>query len=470
MKTIRLWLETHPMVPVFQQLRYEWAEVSLQEVLLKGIHPWQGPHAHDSLWQAFVERLNAAAAKPSGLEARGYCSELSSGSSRFQYRYNSRFERLLAEIGEGILFVDDGFGYDRLLELARQTLARSWSQRIVRDLLCGLALDFNALRLFIKSKAPQVRLSGYADIDKYDLTSLLTVDDFDEKEDLLIRQALPAARFRSTRFLESVADGRGFLCLTPEITAFQLHVRRAPSGELVDPLTYNCKREGEQVRLIPILCRGPGQRQLARQIASLWAGPGESYCFTLHLDKLCHAVEDVAAQVDFSSLSYTTAAEAPVSEARIQGLDVEQYHLGRYITVEDSVETIKEALHVYGLSTSGNKEELTARLSRLCARVYRQHLPVLEGYFATRRLIRSSGRGGRISSAFPVLEDSPLRNMVLIMYLLRHLRGDAIVDATYTDDTYDLTSLARALIDRRVTLEGSFLRVEGVLLLGSQTH
>ena len=50
--------------------------------------------------------------------------------------------------------------------------------------------------------------------------------------------------------------------------------------------------------------------------------------------------------------------------------------------------------------------------------------------------------------------------MALTMYLLRHLRGDAIVQVDYEDDSYDLADLALALLERRVQLAGSFLRVE----------
>ena len=50
--------------------------------------------------------------------------------------------------------------------------------------------------------------------------------------------------------------------------------------------------------------------------------------------------------------------------------------------------------------------------------------------------------------------------MVLSMYLLRHLRGDAIVEASHVDDSYDLPTLALALLEKRVQLRGAFLRVE----------
>jgi len=50
--------------------------------------------------------------------------------------------------------------------------------------------------------------------------------------------------------------------------------------------------------------------------------------------------------------------------------------------------------------------------------------------------------------------------MLLTMYVLRHLRGNTILEATHENDTYDIPSLARALIKREVSLTGIFLRVE----------
>jgi len=35
----------------------------------------------------------------------------------------------------------------------------------------------------------------------------------------------------------------------------------------------------------------------------------------------------------------------------------------------------------------------------------------------------------------------------------------AILDAAYTNDTFDLLSLAKALIQKQVTLQGAFMRV-----------
>jgi hypothetical protein len=45
------------------------------------------------------------------------------------------------------------------------------------------------------------------------------------------------------------------------------------------------------------------------------------------------------------------------------------------------------------------------------------------------------------------------------MYVLKHLRGNAILEADHENDTYDLEDLALALVNGRTSLTGAFLPV-----------
>lgn len=100
------------------------------------------------------------------------------------------------------------------------------------------------------------------------------------------------------------------------------------------------------------------------------------------------------------------------------------------------------------------------KLARLSAKVYEERQAEMDAYFQSAHFTRSGGRDDRCTRLFPLLEDCPLRDMVLTMYLLRHLRGDAIVEGSYVDDSYDLNSLALALLKDKVSLQGAFLRLE----------
>jgi hypothetical protein len=49
---------------------------------------------------------------------------------------------------------------------------------------------------------------------------------------------------------------------------------------------------------------------------------------------------------------------------------------------------------------------------------------------------------------------------ILAMYIIKHLRGNAILDARHENDTYDLEDLARALLQGEVNVTGNFVAVE----------
>jgi len=279
-------------------------------------------------------------------------------------------EHLLTKVGEQMAFVEEGFAYPQLLSLARDRLSQRWAHSTVRGLLQAMPLDFAPLRRFIKSRASQVKLRGYADLDRYDLSRELALDDFQGQDDLLIRQALPGLNVRLTSFLREVTDQRGRLRLIPEITDFQLRVMQATSKRPFETLTYNCHRQGERVRLIPHLGAGrPGARELARQMASHWTQGRRHYCFIVGLEDLSKMLSNQGARIDFSSLSYTSPQGPPVAEARVPDLGLIHYQVGAPITREDTAETMWEMLRAYGVSMSGNKGRLVEKLARIRARV-----------------------------------------------------------------------------------------------------
>ena len=455
MKTMRLWLERDPDMPIVQRLRYAWVEVPLREILLSGIHPWQGPHSHPTMQRGFTERLNGDGLKIEELVDHGYCLDLHADIGGYPYADSSPLERLLEQVGERVRFVGDGFGYQQLLQLAKQQLAQRWTHGKVWQVLGRMGLDFNGLRRFLKGKAPQVKLQSYADVERYDLAELLTLADFHDQPDLLIRLAMPGITFRSDAFIASVTEDGGYLSLLPEISCFQLRVH---SGR--EAVTYNCWRAEETVRLIPDLKEGAGERALARQTADRWSDGRQRYCFSLGLDDLCDMVEGREADIAFPSLNYVEPVQPPVSQARVCEVRVAQYQVTAPVSIHDTAERIRQLLGDYGVSRQGNKAALAQRLATLSARVYGEHEGELNEYFRDHRFIRAGRGGGQQCQIFPLLPGCSLRAMVLTMYLLRHLRGDAIVQVDYEDDSYDLPDLALALLERRVQLAGSFLRVE----------
>jgi hypothetical protein len=62
---------------------------------------------------------------------------------------------------------------------------------------------------------------------------------------------------------------------------------------------------------------------------------------------------------------------------------------------------------------------------------------------------------------FPVIENDPsLRNLMVAMYVVKHLRGNAILDASHENNTYTEEQLALALVSGKVVVPGAFLRAD----------
>jgi hypothetical protein len=54
--------------------------------------------------------------------------------------------------------------------------------------------------------------------------------------------------------------------------------------------------------------------------------------------------------------------------------------------------------------------------------------------------------------------DTPLKGTVISMFVMKHLRADRILDPTYENTSYSAEDLARALLNRQVALQGTFVK------------
>ena len=53
-----------------------------------------------------------------------------------------------------------------------------------------------------------------------------------------------------------------------------------------------------------------------------------------------------------------------------------------------------------------------------------------------------------------------MNNTLLAMYVLKHLRGNTILEASHENNTFELKDLAKSLLNNEVTVNGHFLKVE----------
>lgn len=460
METFRLWIEDDPEIPCFKRLAYEKVNVSLADVITRGIHPLEAETTHTTLGERFVQILNSDDLKPEEMARADFCHDISHVGYYFYFHDSSRFEETLERIKGSIYFVEE-LSYMELLTLARERLQKMWSHEIAHEFLIRAFPLFDKARSFVKTRDKSIKLSGYADFKRYDLGRILSLADFESEDNLIITAGIPSTNFRSIHFIKQVTDDRGLLRLTNCIEHFQLEVDFPAEDHCLHfTLLYNCQSDGEKIRFRPVLDSDPAKRVRVKEFASRWRTGQGCYCFTVDISRLGQMVQQSRCRILFPSLDYMYPRDGIASYATITRSKVTLYSVGGYMTCDTSCHKIQEALRTHGVSMTGRKEDLIEKLARLTVEVYQEKEPEMDVYFTSQKFIRVASEDESGENTFPILQECDLRNLVLTMYIMKHLRGNTILEAGYRNDTYDLLSIALALIKNEVTLKGSFLRVE----------
>jgi len=291
------------------------------------------------------------------------------------------------------------------------------------------------------------------------LGKIVCLDDFTGEDAILIPEGLPVVNFRSAAFLQQVTDERGLLTMTDAIRDFQILIHDSTKPTPA-PITYNCRCDGEMIRTVPVLENNDAVRERAKTNASSLRVDKGRYCFTMTISKLAELLESKGCQISFPTLDYIKPRESNTSSAEIRESSAPLFAVGRFLSVLDSGEDIKVVLRNHSTPMTGRKEDLLEKLAQLAARMYKKAEPTLDAYFCCNHFIHVAAASRNDATQFPVLEHHDLRNLLLTMYVLSHLRGNTILEATHHNNTYSLLDLARALIKREVFLTGTFLRVE----------
>ena len=459
LKTFRFWFEPDRDFPMFQRLFWEPMEMSIRDVMMGGVHPWttnqDGTDVHPSLIDAFLQRLNDAAAKVAELESFGYGHDVSAQQG-YYYEKKTRFERTLEYIQKNVYCVDD-LSYLQLLDIAKRRLRESWDHSVARTLAERAYPGFQELRQFLKAKDKSIKLSGYGDVDQYDLGQALCLDDFKGRDSLLISDAIPSLNFRKASFLGGVTDRQGRLRLTPDICKVTLTM--IPEGSDYVHLVWHVERDGETCRFRPEIGKSEAKRRKAREFAEQWREDEGRLCFSTSLERLSEMVERRVVVPSFPTLNYTYDHNGPTATAEVPENRVPAFFIGGFYDRKSNGDTLKEILREYGVPMTGNKAKLLQKLAALAANQYAKHQPEMDAFFSEHRFVRINAIPPR-SERLPLLEDAPLlRNLLLTMYAMKHLRGNAILDVAHDNNTYTEEQLAHALLVGKVGFSGAFLRV-----------
>ena len=215
MKTYKLRFKPDPDIPVFKRLHIEEVDLPIQDIISRGIHPESMNHEPSyrelaSLRSRIYQILNDTDHKIAELTVLGY------GEDQKEPTYYYSYQDLassLDRIAKGIIFVED-INYSKLVELATKRLREMWKHETGRDLAQAVYPDFNDLRDFLKIKDRKIKLSGYKDLDKYNLATIISINDFVGQDKAIIALAIEHPNFRKTSFLNKITTPDKYLSHT----------------------------------------------------------------------------------------------------------------------------------------------------------------------------------------------------------------------------------------------------------------
>jgi len=463
MKTYKLWFEHDPLIPEFKQLHFAEADVSVKEIIQRGIYPKsmeQDFFSSDSfgLNTFTIEILNDKRMKIPGFTEFGYCENISEVSSYFFGRNN--FEMNAKKIADNICFIDD-LDYPALFTLAKRRLTETWSHKVAVNLAQQVYPDFNDLRDFLKKKDKTIKLSGYKDLKKYEIHTIVSLDDFEGHDKTIIACGIQWPNFRKTDFLRKITTSDGYLSLIDGFDRFSLVISE-DENEITFELTCRCRRKDNEVYIMPDIDNDERKRRMAREFAENWSNNTGKLCFTVSLDTIVDMIEKTDIRISFEGIRYTGSNDCHIPYIKANGPILERYVVGKHPTFKSTNEEIKEILQKHGVSMTGKKEKLIDKLAKRSVFLYSELNDTLNNYFIPRKFVKIPRLKDDQEKFFPLLENLDLGQMVLAMYILRHLRGNAILEAIHVNDTYELTDLARALMYGKIEVDGVFVKVENI--------
>ena len=477
MKAYRLALVKDQAIPRFQRLIYREVDVTLRDVLLRGVHPvdlccTDTGRDGSRISEVILDRLDQPEFLIASFQELQFSNQCGTPLLRRDIATDSS-GALLAHLRAHLYFVEE-LTFEELVTIAKRRLQDRWNSNTAAAVLnAKLGDSFNTVRRFIKEKAPNIKLTGWNDLAAIDLSRLLSLDEFRDDEMALIRYGIPGVvNFRRTSFLDSVILDDGLLSVRRPIESFVLHVPdpAAPKRSV----TYHGFLRNGMIRLLPSeFTTGPDaadRRALARRITREYGGDSGTFCLTTPIERVEELVAG-GARLRFSNLRY----KDPPQELRpatpvAKNSQVSIVYVGSPLSASSPAERLRNVLRHRGAKVSGTKAEIVDRLADLLTEEYGTLSSMLDDFFRQRfiRIHQSSTQSRLSMSSLLVSSPTPVptteggflfRQTVLTMYILKHMRGNRIVDREYENDSYGMRDLALAILRGDVRLEGNLVPV-----------
>lgn len=454
---LKVWLEPDFRIPAFSRLRYERVEVSIKDVLLEGIHPESAMGLSGDWCQAaeiFTRRLNQDSNRYDELTAQRLNIEILPVRDGYHHDRRTALGRTLEQLEHSVYFADD-VTYDRIVKRAKKYLSTHWSHDRAWGLLNSSRSGFSELRTFLKQKYPKLKIASYDDMKDLDLAALLSVEDFKDEEQGLVLEGLDCRNFRKGSALHGLTDEKHRLRFLQRIEWFEMTIN---SGMALTNghVKYACGLHGEEVHFTPELSHIVEQREFAKKFARKYRTTGGDYCFAVPVDKVQDILEKESVSLRFANVRYLQRINALQTAARLRKDQIPRF--GISWRKMETLDQFRDALRAHGWKISGRKSDLVKRTAKLAADRYAEIAPMLSEWFSDQRFVRVP-KDQTFAKPFPLLEDESLKNLLLSMFLLRHLRGNTVVDVSHENKSVQPEDMAEALLNGKASLTGCFLKV-----------
>ena len=452
LRTYRLSLKPAEDLAGFLILDWDIAPVSLEDVMLNGVHPYVKGRDTYSLAPAFAAKLNESDIKYPDIDAVGYCDDIIH--SPHYHSREDHFEGMMMRVRDLIRFAET-LTLSQLVELSANSLRDRWNHHLAYGILSRVHGGFPEMRTFLHKKDRNLRLSGFADLEKYDLSEVVSVEDFLSMERTVLDHGLPVRNFRKASFLSTVTDSYGRLRLHDSLEHITL-VQQI-DGSSWKTITWHGVRNGERIRFRPDI----GACETRRAEAGVFPRgiPKKALCFTATIDEVQELLDTEQATATFPSLNYLRESSIPTAYAHVRAESINVSRIGSFPTSNHTGADLCKVLRTYGKKLGTTKKDFLRNIASLATELYDKHQPEMERFFKANRFVKvAPGHGD--AELFPVLEDlEHVQYLVLAMYITQHLRGGAIIDPDFVNDTYGLKDLALSLMTKKVTINSSFLKL-----------
>jgi len=453
---IKLWLEPDHLIPVFLRLRTRAVDVPIVDVLLKGIHPESAIVIGGDWCQAgelLAQKLNQERFRFDPLSVHRLNSDIVPLKNGFHHDRRTGLQRGIESVCSSVYFAERA-DYSLILERAIEHLKTNWNDEAAWNLLRASGCRFSEMRAFLKKKHPKLKVSGYDDLNDLFLRDLLSVEDFIGQEQSLIGEALACMNFRRASVIDEVTDDQGRVRFTDRIKWFELLINPkclSNSGRV----KYACEMRGNAVHFAPELGFETSQRQFAKQFAQKYRTAGGDYCFAMPVSELQGLLDCEEVSLKFSNVRYLQRQECLRTTARLRKEKIPRF--GISWRRMETLEQFRNALRTHGAKISGTKSQLLKRTAQLAAERYEAVTEELSDWFAENPFVRVP-KEQNFAEPFPVLMDDPLKDLLLSMFLMRHLRGNTVVDVNHENQSVKPEDMAEALLNGKVKLSGCFIK------------